>query len=152
MKKSDLLDLYNGGNQKAYPGRYMPLSCNMQDIMKEIKMNRAAVFMPLANLCETKDHYQIDIAAPGHKKEDFLVYLNNRILDIVAFRQKVKAVVPAIYHIHEFEYDCFERKFILPKNVDADNIKAEYIDGILRFYLSKTTHPEREKIHKIIVY
>jgi len=64
----------------------------------------------------------------------------------------VKEDVPAIYHIHEFEYDCFERKFILPKNVDADNIKAEYIDGILRFYLSKTTHPEREKIHKIIVY
>ncbi len=151
MKKSDLADLFSG-SQLTYPGTYMPLSFNWQETMKEIQANRAASFSPLANVYEAEDHYQIDIAAPGHNKEDFIIYLKNRQLEIVACISKRQASEKSVYHRHEFNFNSFDHKLELPRDVDADLISAKYCDGILSLYLPKTTTPEKEVIHSIIVY
>jgi HSP20 family protein len=63
-----------------------------------------------------------------------------------------KAETSGVYHIHEFNYDCFEHQFLLPEDVDADTISAEYKSGILSLYLSKTGKPEDESVHRVIVY
>jgi HSP20 family protein len=152
MKKSDLVDLYNGGSQFIYPGKYSPVTCNWQEVFKDIQKNRISTTRPLVNIIESKDHYQVDIAAPGHKKEDFLIHLKHRKVDIIALKSAKKTPEPIVYHIHEFNYDCFEHKFILPEDVDADTISAEYDAGILSLYLTKTSHPENETVHRIIVY
>ena len=151
MKKSDLSDIFSG-NQLPYPGSYMPLTFNWKEAMKDIRANKAASFRPLANLCETEDHYKIEIAAPGHNKEDFIVYLKNRQLEIVACISKQQASEKSIYHRHEFNFDHFDHVVKLPRDVDADLISAKYNDGILSFYLPKTTLPDKGTVHKIIVY
>lgn len=151
MKRSDLSDIFSG-NQLTYPGTYIPLSFNWQDAMKDIRASRAASFKPLANVCENEDHYQVDIAAPGHNKEDFIVHLKNRRLEIVACISKKLSSEKSVYHRHEFNFDSFDKVLKLPHNVDADLISAKYHDGILSFYLPKTTTPDKEAVHKIIVY
>jgi HSP20 family protein len=151
MKKSDLAKIFNGG-QLAYPGTYIPLSFNWHETMKDIRANRAASFRPLSNLFEFADHYQIDLAAPGHHKEDFIVHLKNRKLEIVACRTQKKSIEKSVYLTHEFNFDSFDHSVALPPDVDADRISAVYKDGILSFYLPKTSQPDKEAIHKIIVY
>ncbi len=151
MKKSDLSDIFSG-NQLTYPGTYMPLSFNWKEAMKDIRANRAASFKPLANVYETDDHYQVEIAAPGHNKEDFIVHLKNRRLEIVALISRRHSSEKSVYHRHEFNFDSFDHLLNLPHDVDADLITAKYHDGILSFYLPKTTMPDKEVVHKIIVY
>jgi len=152
MKKSDLKDFYNGGNPVIYPGKYSPLTCNWGEVLEDIKRNRISSSRPLVNIIESKNHYQFDIAAPGHQKEDFLIHLKKRNVDIVAMKPANKNVIPLVYHVHEFNYDCFEHQFLLPDDVDADTISAEYKSGILTLFLAKTSKPENESVHKVIVY
>lgn len=152
MKKSDLKDFYNSGSPLIYPGKYSPLTCNWGDVLKDIQRNRISTSRPLINIIESKDHYQFDISAPGHQKEDFLIHLKKRSVDIVAMKPAKKIDQSLVYHVHEFNYECFEHQFLLPDDVDADTISAEYKSGILSLFLAKTSNPEVESVHRVIVY
>lgn len=152
MKKSDLQDFYSGGSQFIYPGKYSSLSCNWSEVLKDIQRNRVSSTRPLVNIIESKDHYQFDIAAPGHQKEDFLIHLKKRKVDIVALKPAKKMDETIVYHRHEFNLECFEHSFVMPEDVDADTISAEYKSGILSLYMAKTSKPEEESVHRIIVY
>lgn len=152
MKKSDLQDIFNGGSQVIYPGKYSPLTCNWGEVLHDIQRNRISTSRPLINIIESKNHYRVDIAAPGHQKEDFLIHLKKRKVDIVAMKPATKTSEQLVYHSHQFNYDCFEHKFFLPDDVDADTINAEYKSGILSLFLAKTNKPEEESVHRIIVY
>jgi HSP20 family protein len=152
MKKSDLQDIFNGGSQVIYPGKYSPITCNWGEVLRDIQRNRISTSTPLVNVIESKNHYRVDIAAPGHQKEDFLIHLKKRKVDIVSMKSATKESEPQVYHSHEFNYDCFEYRFLLPEDVDADTINAEYKSGILSLFLAKTSKPEDESVHRIIVY
>ena len=43
----------------------------------------------------------------------------------------------ATYHTYERRYGTFARSFALPKLVDAENVKAKYVDGVLTLTLPK---------------
>ena len=53
------------------------------------------------------------------------------------------------YYRRERCYGKFERAFTLPENVDADNIKADYKDGVLEVHVPK---PEEKKPRQITVH
>ena len=40
-------------------------------------------------------------------------------------------------HIHERGYGTFERSFVLPKNVDAGKIRADFHDGLIEIHMPK---------------
>ena len=42
------------------------------------------------------------------------------------------------YTRREFIYSSFQRSFQLPANTDADNVKANFVDGILKLSIPKT--------------
>lgn len=94
--------------------------------------------LPAVNIRETKDHYKLDVAAPGFKKEDFKVTLESGLLNISAETSKEEKEENENYTRREFSSSSFSRTFNLPENVEEDNIKANYQDGLLKIEVKKS--------------
>ncbi|NIO14674.1 MAG: Hsp20 family protein, partial [Xanthomonadales bacterium] len=50
------------------------------------------------------------------------------------------------YHLVERRYGRFERRFSLPRSVDAERVKAEFTDGVLTVTLPKVEAAKPRKI------
>ncbi|CCH02509.1 Small heat shock protein C4 [Fibrella aestuarina BUZ 2] len=99
---------------------------------------------PAVNVKDTEAAYQIDVAAPGAKKEDFGLSLNQNVLTISFKHEKNTEETNDNYVRKEFAFQSFERSFRLPKTVNAEGIKATYTDGILSVELPKMEEPKPE--------
>jgi HSP20 family protein len=93
--------------------------------------------MPSVNIIETEEGFSLELAAPGLKKEDFKINLDNNILSISAETQNESEEKTEKMIRKEFCYNSFRRSFSLPKAIDLEKIKADYKDGILSVGLPK---------------
>ena len=95
--------------------------------------------LPSANLRETDTKLEIDLAAPGMKKEDFKVEVDNNLLVISCEKEEHKEETSKKedYIRKEFNYQSFYRSFSLPEYVDENKIEATYKDGILHVTINK---------------
>ena len=92
---------------------------------------------PAANILENPDSFELHIAAPGMKKDDFRINLDNSILTISVEMEDEKNESIKNYTRREFYYGSFSRSFTLPKTIDLDKIRADYDSGILKVMLPK---------------
>jgi HSP20 family protein len=92
---------------------------------------------PLANITETDKEYVIKAELPEVKKEDVRITLDNNLITITGERrhEKEQAEENEI-HVESF-YGTFSRSFQLPEGIDAQAIKAESKDGVLRVRIPK---------------
>ncbi len=94
---------------------------------------------PSANIIETPNGFELEIAAPGMNKEDFKIDLENSVLTISSEMEDEKREEGKNYTRKEFYFGSFSRSFTLPKSVDTEKIKADYNNGILKIDLPKKT-------------
>lgn len=92
---------------------------------------------PAVNVSEEKDKYKIEVAAPGLKKKDFNVNLEDNILTISSEKEDENEEKDKNYMRKEFYYSSFSRSFTLPDNVKAEEIKATHSDGVLTVEVPK---------------
>lgn len=93
---------------------------------------------PAINVRENEDEYNIEVAAPGLKKDNFKVEVNNSVLTISYEDEVKKEVEEQNFTRKEFAYTNFCRSFSIPRTeVDDSKINAEYKDGILSVKLQK---------------
>lgn len=94
--------------------------------------------VPAVNVRETKDEYEIEVAAPGLEKKDFKVEVNNNVLTISCEKEESREEKEKGFTRREFSYTGFRRSFAIPRNeVDDSKIDAAYKDGILKLTLHK---------------
>ncbi len=107
--------------------------------------------VPAVNVIESNDGYNIEIAAPGLKKDDFKVGVEHDTLTISVEKDLEKEETETKYTRREYGYTSFSRSFSLPDTVDADKIDAKYNDGILNITLpmKKGTNKETSRFIKI---
>ena len=101
-------------------------------------------FMPAVNVKDNDKEYVVEVAAPGMKKDDFDVRLENGMLWISAERKEEREEEDEHYTRREFAFRSFQRSFMLPENVNDENIKANYKDGILYLTMQKKAIKEPE--------
>lgn len=108
--------------------------------------------LPSVNIKETPDAFQIQVAAPGMKRDDFKVELDNNILSISSERQdqNEESDKDGTFRRREFSYQAFERKFTLPENqVEGEKIQARYVDGILQINIPKSEGARKKPARQI---
>jgi len=93
--------------------------------------------LPSVNVKETETDFQVELAAPGMKKEDFKIELNNHILSISSEKKEEKEEKKEKYTRREFNYQSFTRSFSLPDSAAANGIQASYKDGVLHVQIPK---------------
>lgn len=95
--------------------------------------------LPSVNVKETDKNYEIELAVPGMRKDDFNVELNNNVLQISSEKEERKEEKDKKGNFvrKEFNYQSFSRAFTLPDSIDDGKIDAEYRDGILHILIAK---------------
>lgn len=97
-----------------------------------------ALRMPAVNISENDKSYQLTVAAPGLKKEDFDVQVDGNMLTISSEKEESGADEGKGYTRCEYNYSSFSRSFTLPEEVKSDAIEAEYKNGELLLMLPKS--------------
>lgn len=96
------------------------------------------VNLPSVNLKETDTKLEVELAAPGLKKEDFKIEVDNKMLTISAEKEEKKESDKKDDYVRkEFNYQSFYRSFNLPDYADENKIEATYKDGILNVIITK---------------
>ncbi|MBP6459351.1 MAG: Hsp20/alpha crystallin family protein [Crocinitomicaceae bacterium] len=103
--------------------------------------------LPSVNLKETETGYEVELAAPGLNKEDFVIEVHNNVLSISSEKkvEKEEKDEQGNYTRREFNYSSFKRSFTLPKSAEEKNVQAVYDNGILKVSIAKK-ETEKEKI------
>jgi HSP20 family protein len=105
--------------------------------------------LPAVNVLEDKDNFRIEVAAPGLKKDDFKLNLNNGILTISSEKKQENESKEENYTKREFHYSAFSRSFTLPTSVDSERISASYNDGILSIQVPKREEAKQKEPKQI---
>jgi HSP20 family protein len=92
---------------------------------------------PSVNIKQNDTSFELEVVAPGIKKEEFKLEVDNGIMTISGEAEKTTEKDTKKYYRKEYSFESFSRQFILPENVDADKIEANYADGVLRVNLPK---------------
>ena len=98
------------------------------------------------NLKETDKTYEMEIVAPGLRKEDFKLQVSNDLLTL-SYEQKQeenKEDKKEGWLRREYRMQSFTRSFNIDDTVDVNKITASYNNGVL--YL---TLPKKENAQKI---
>lgn len=94
-------------------------------------------WLPSVNISESEKHYEIDMAVPGMKKEDFKVTTKNGMLTVSSERKEEKEEKKKNYTRQEYNYHSFSRSFTLPEDAKDEDIKASYADGVLKLTIGR---------------
>ncbi len=84
------------------------------------------------------------ISAPGYKKKDFHIAVEDGALIISAETKKEKEENKENYVRKEFSASSFSRRFRLPDSVNVGHIKAKYNDGLLKITINKAKLDHKE--------
>ena len=107
---------------------------------------------PAINVKESDKAYTVELAAPGMKKEDFNVHINdegNLIIKMESKQEHKEEDKNTHYLRREFSYSKYEQTLILPDDVKKDDIKAHVENGVLTVELPKVVE-EKVKLSRQI--
>ena len=109
--------------------------------------NNRTFGLPKSNITELEKSYKVELMAPGYKKEDFQISIEDNLLVVSVEKEEKKEenIDNVVYH--EYSIANFKRSFRLSKNVDINDIEANYTDGILEIMIPKK---EESIIKKLI--
>jgi HSP20 family protein len=100
-------------------------------------------FVPAVNVREYNDNFHVEVAAPGMKKDDFKITLDNCVLTVAVEKQHENEEKENRYNRREFSYQSFTRSFRLPDSCNSEKIDAHYQDGILHLAIAKKEEAKR---------
>lgn len=109
------------------------------------------VNVPAVNIVENQEGYQLSVAAPGMKKEDFKIDVDANMLTISSKKEENKEEKNKKFTRKEYSYSSFSRSFSLPEEIKLDQIDAKYEDGVLKISLPRKEEVEKHQVKKIVV-
>lgn len=106
---------------------------------------------PWIDIYEEGDEVVVKAELPGMKKEDLEVQLTDDSITISGEKKKEGKVERKGYYRHERAYGSFTRSFGLPSEVNTDDAKAEFQDGVLEIRVPKTEEAKK-KVRKLSIH
>lgn len=121
-------------------------------LFNEGNMQKANTTAPAINVKESLTKYTVELAAPGMRKDDFEVNLNeNGDLHIKMENKHHPEQEEHVYLRREFSYAKFEQTLILPDDVNKEKISASVADGVLTIQLPKMQQEEQKIARQISI-
>ncbi len=105
-----------------------------------------ASFVPPVDIYEDDKKVVLKLEVPGIDEKDLDVSMENHTLTVKGERKLETEEKEENFHRIERRYGSFFRAFTLPTTVDAEHIKANYRNGILRLELAKKPEAQPKQI------
>ena len=106
-----------------------------------------APWVPLADVAETDDSYQVHVEVPGIPKDQIDVQIQDREL-IISGRTPEQPENGSRQHRNSRRVGRFEYRTYLPGDIKVDQVSAELNDGVLTVTVpkSETARPRKVEI------
>ena len=117
-------------------------------------MPKANCTAPAINVKENDKAYTVELAAPGMKKEDFNVHINddgNLIIKMEQKQEQKEEDKSVRYLRREFSYSKYEQTLILPDDVEKSKISAKVEHGVLTVDLPKVEETKVKVARQITI-
>lgn len=117
-------------------------------------MPKANATAPAINVKESDKGYTVELAAPGMRKEDFNVHINDDgdlTVKMESKQENREEDKNSRYLRREFSYAKFEQTLILPEDVDKERISAKVENGVLTVELPKVEVTKTKVARQITV-
>jgi HSP20 family protein len=105
-----------------------------------------STWTPRVDVAEDEKEYRISAELPAVEKADISVTVEDGILSITGERKFEQKENGLKYHRVERVSGKFERRFHVPKDADAKQIKAEFKNGVLDVRLTKLPEAKPRQI------
>lgn len=107
-----------------------------------------STWVPVVDVRETKDELILQAELPGLTSNDVDVSVENGVLALTGEKRHEvqEGKEGSEYHLIERRYGRFERRFTLPRSVDAEKVRAEFSHGVLQVTLPKVEAAKPRKI------
>ena len=131
--------LFNNNLDDVFEGFFRPYSASSGNV--------GGSLVPAIDLHENDNSYTVRAEMPGVKKEDIDVTVHDGVLTINAesrYEHEEKEEGRVIRQ--ERRYGKYVRSIRLGKDVDENNVKASYKDGVLELKLPKVEEVKPKKI------
>ncbi|RMG86112.1 MAG: Hsp20/alpha crystallin family protein [Candidatus Dadabacteria bacterium] len=106
----------------------------------------AARRYPRVNVAEQDDQFIVEALAPGVDPASLDVTVKDNVVTISGEKSAPEGVKPEAFHRNERAAGRFTRSVELPSEVDPNDVKAVYADGILQVVLPKAEEARPRKI------
>jgi HSP20 family protein len=98
------------------------------------------------NIRETDNSYELELVAPGLRKEDFQVRMDNKTLTVsFEHKEEERNENEKGYLRQEYRVQSFSRSFNLDDSIEAEKIAARYENGVLWLTLPKKEGSQRQR-------
>ena len=104
------------------------------------------VWVPSVDIRENENAYEAEVEIPGLDKKDIQLSVEDGLLSISGEKKRENENEEGNYHYVERTFGKFERSFRLPKNVKAEEIKANYKNGVLHVEIPKAEEVKPKQI------
>ena len=124
------------------------------DIFDNTFVPKANCTAPAINVKENDKAYTVELAAPGMKKEDFNVHINddgNLIIKMEQKQEQKEEDKSVRYLRREFSYSKYEQTLILPDDVEKSKISAKVEHGVLTVELPKVEETKVKVARQITI-
>lgn len=123
----------------------------LNDLFSDRFTNETTGFIPAVNIAEDNDSYEIHLSAPGFQKENLNISIEKETLSISGeYKSEVSETsTERKFNRKEFNFSSFKRSWTLPENVNADEISANYENGILKVRLPKKSEDKITTVKQI---
>jgi HSP20 family protein len=109
--------------------------------------------LPMVNVKESNEGFEVEMAAPGYSKNDFKLELNNDVLTISSEKSVENETKEGQqFSRREYSFQSFSRSFTLPNSADGDKIGAKYENGILRVSIPKKEEAKPKPAKQIAIH
>lgn len=102
--------------------------------------------VPKVDILDRDTEIEVQAALPGVAKDSLDVTINNQTITIRAAMRRESNAGDGQYFRREISRGEFQRSIPLPVNVDGDNAKASFKDGMLTVIIPKTARSQRKTI------
>jgi HSP20 family protein len=86
---------------------------------------------------ETGNDVVVRFELPGMDKDDCTIHIEGNILHLSGEKRFERDTSDSTYHVMERAYGAFQRSIALPRNVNVEQAKASFKNGVLTVRLPK---------------
>jgi HSP20 family protein len=106
----------------------------------------AGAFVPPVDVYEDEHSIQLKLELPGIDQKDLDVKVENNVLTVSGERKFEKEEKEENFRRVERRYGSFTRSFTLPNTVNAEDVSADYTNGVLKIKLGKRAEAKPKQI------
>lgn len=132
---------------------YAPMNAQIDQLLNDAVQNLSgavSTWVPACNAWEESDKYCIEMALPGWISDEVNLEVEKDTLTVTGKKEQPSPTAKSqrVYGLREVETGAFVRTFRLASNIDHDQTKASFSNGMLsiQFFKSEKARPRQISI------